>query len=63
MLVVKHEIGHLPFQQDISEQLKFGQENRVTVLCDNTLIQTSIPQGQVVKVLTYENDFSIQLTL
>lgn len=48
--MVKHEIGHLPFQQDISDQLKFGQENRVTVLCDNTLIQTTIPQGRVVEV-------------
>lgn len=30
--VVEHQIGHLPFEAEISEQLKFGAENRITVL-------------------------------
>lgn len=47
--VVKHEIGHLPFEADITNQLKYGQENRVTVLCDNALLQTTIPQGKIVE--------------
>ncbi|KAL5288756.1 GUSB.2 family protein [Megaselia abdita] len=44
---VKHEIGHLPFEADITKFLKFGEQNRITVLCDNALIQTTIPQGKI----------------
>jgi beta-glucuronidase len=49
-LVVKHEFGHLPFEADITDVLKYGQENRVTVLCDNVLIQTTIPQGKILEM-------------
>lgn len=52
-LVAKHEIGHLPFQADITEEIEFGESNRVTVLCDNTLIQTTIPQGKIVEIPKY----------
>lgn len=48
--MVKHEIGHLPFQADITQEIEFGQENRITVLCDNALIQTTIPQGKIVEM-------------
>lgn len=40
-----HDIGHLPFEADITNLLKFGEENRVTVSCDNTLRQDTVPQG------------------
>lgn len=30
--VMDHKIGHLPFEAEISERVKFGQENRITVL-------------------------------
>lgn len=30
--MAEHKIGHLPFEAEVSEQLKFGQENRITVL-------------------------------
>lgn len=49
-IAVKHEIGHLPFETDVSQYLEFGKENRVTVLCDNALIQTTIPQGNIVEM-------------
>ncbi|CAO1432658.1 unnamed protein product [Diamesa serratosioi] len=49
VLVVRHEIGHLPFEAEIGEHLKFGRENRITVLCDNVLLSTTIPQGQVME--------------
>lgn len=49
-MVVKHEMGHLPFEAEISNFLKFGEENRITVLCDNALIQTTIPQGKIKEV-------------
>uniref|UniRef100_A0A182RRY1 Beta-glucuronidase n=1 Tax=Anopheles funestus TaxID=62324 RepID=A0A182RRY1_ANOFN len=45
--VVKHEIGHLPFEADVTTVLKYGAENRITVLCDNVLLQVTIPQGKV----------------
>lgn len=52
-MVTKHEIGHLPFEVDITEVVQFGQENRVTVLCDNALIQTTVPQGKIVEMAQY----------
>ncbi|XP_076244565.1 beta-glucuronidase [Calliopsis andreniformis] len=47
-LVTNHEIGHLPFEAEISSYLVYGGKNRITVAVDNTLLQTSIPQGKVV---------------
>lgn len=49
VLVVKHEIGHLPFEADITANVKYGEENRITVLCDNALVQTTIPQGKIIE--------------
>ncbi|KAJ8974538.1 hypothetical protein NQ317_009105 [Molorchus minor] len=46
-LVMSHEIGHLPFHSEITQYLKYGKENRVTVACDNTLLADTIPQGRV----------------
>ncbi|KAK0094951.1 hypothetical protein PV326_009565 [Microctonus aethiopoides] len=46
-LVTNHEIGHLPFEVEITSYLIFGSENRITVAVDNTLLQTSIPQGRI----------------
>lgn len=51
--VVFHEIGHLPFQQEITNALNYGAENRITVAVDNTLTATSIPQGSVDQIHTY----------
>ncbi|XP_015182643.1 PREDICTED: beta-glucuronidase-like [Polistes dominula] len=51
-LVMEHEIGNLPFEADISKYLIFGGKNRVTVAVDNTLLQTSIPQGRVSNIVT-----------
>ncbi|XP_055625707.1 beta-glucuronidase isoform X2 [Toxorhynchites rutilus septentrionalis] len=45
--VVKHEFGHLPFEAEISSVLNYGAENRITVLCDNVLLQVTVPQGKV----------------
>jgi beta-glucuronidase len=64
--VARHAFGHLPFEAEITNQLKFGQENRITVLCDNVLLQTTIPQGKIIEqdsdndktiVQTYTFDF------
>lgn len=44
---MSHEIGHLPFVAEITDFLRFGKENLVTVSCDNTLLSDTIPQGKV----------------
>ena len=49
-LVVRHSFGHLPFEAEITSYLNFAKENRITVLCDNVLLQTTIPQGKVVEL-------------
>lgn len=65
-LAARHAFGHLPFEADITSLVTFGEENRVTVLCDNVLLQTTIPQGKIVEqnsdsgkdiIQTYTFDF------
>jgi beta-glucuronidase len=51
-LVMSHEVGHLPFQADITSVVKFGAKNRITVAVDNILLQTSVPQGHVSEIST-----------
>lgn len=51
-LVMMHEIGHLPFEKEITSKLRFGAKNRVTVEVDNTLYQQSVPQGRLVEINT-----------
>lgn len=51
--MVKHEIGHLPFEADVTDVLKYGEENRVTVSCNNALHESTIPQGKIEEVLRY----------
>ena len=64
--LTNHEMGHLPFEAEITTKALYGEKNRVTVAVDNTLIQTSVPQGKVVdteadngtvKIQTYTFDF------
>lgn len=47
--VIQHTFGHLPFEVEITNRLNFDKENRITVLCDNTLTPFSIPQGEIVE--------------
>lgn len=47
-LVVAHEMGHLPFEAEISSNLIYGGKNSITVAVDNILLQTSVPQGRIV---------------
>ncbi|EFO83773.1 hypothetical protein CRE_14244 [Caenorhabditis remanei] len=43
--VTSHTGGHLPFEVDVSSQIKFGAENKFTVAVNNTLSWSTIPQG------------------
>ncbi|XP_044728387.1 beta-glucuronidase-like isoform X2 [Chrysoperla carnea] len=51
-LAITHEIGHLPFENDITQFLQIGGNNRITVEVDNELNRFSIPQGDVSNVST-----------
>src|SRR3954454_24717385 len=45
--VVEHEGGYTPFEADITELARPGEEHRVTVAVDNTLSWQSIPPGLI----------------
>ncbi|XP_001945966.2 beta-glucuronidase isoform X1 [Acyrthosiphon pisum] len=59
-LVLNHEIGHLPFQRDITANLKFGRLNRITVAVDNVLLATTVPQGSLQNISTNTGPKTIQ---
>lgn len=61
-MVVKHEIGHLPFEADVTDVLVYGEENRITVSCGNVLHENTIPQGKVDEVLRSEISNAIKLS-
>jgi beta-glucuronidase len=45
--VVEHEGGYTPFEADVTDHLRVGEEARVTVVVNNELSWTSIPPGFV----------------
>jgi beta-glucuronidase len=45
--VVEHEGGYTPFEADVTEHVRAGEEARVTVVVNNELSWTSIPPGYV----------------
>ncbi|EDV98514.1 beta-glucuronidase [Drosophila grimshawi] len=63
---LRHNFGHLPFEAEIDSFVKYGSENRITIMVDNRLNNRTIPQGKVLKqanddgvvyVQTYTFDF------
>lgn len=57
--MMSHEMGHLPFQSEISSVLLFGAINYVTVACDNTLLSDTVPQGRVDYINMYALNFVV----
>ena len=45
MEVVSHSGGHLPFQANITDLVKTGAPNRITVAITNTLTPHTLPPG------------------
>lgn len=43
--VVSHVGGHLPFSAEVTEVLRYGRKNLLTVAVNNTLTAATIPQG------------------
>lgn len=52
VLVVEHQIGHLPFKARITDVVKYGEANDLAVIVDNRLYPTTIPQGNVTTIET-----------
>jgi beta-glucuronidase len=45
--VVSHEGGYTPFETDVTEHVRPGEESRITVAVDNTLNFQSVPPGVI----------------
>ncbi|XP_047141772.1 beta-glucuronidase [Hydra vulgaris] len=45
--VMHHQGGHLPFEAEVTSNLKFGEENRITVAANNTLTPFTLPPGSI----------------
>lgn len=43
--VVRHSGGYLPFDVEVTDKMKFGHLNFITVAVNNTLTPWTIPQG------------------
>lgn len=42
-----HEIGHLPFEAEVSDLVSYNTSNLLTVVVDNTLLSDTVPQGTI----------------
>ncbi|GBP32756.1 Beta-glucuronidase [Eumeta japonica] len=49
--VMQHEIGHLPFEVEITEVVDPNVDNLLTVAVDNTLLSDTVPQGSIRDVI------------
>ncbi|XP_050680012.1 beta-glucuronidase [Leptidea sinapis] len=45
--VTFHEIGHLPFEVEITEVVSYNSSNLLTVVVDNILLSDTVPQGTI----------------
>jgi beta-glucuronidase len=46
--VTEHSGGFLPFQADVTSSLTYGALNRITVAINNTLTDSTLPQGTLI---------------
>lgn len=53
--VMYHEIGHLPFETEITDVVSFNSSNLLTVVVDNTLLSDTVPQGVVKSIYVGPN--------
>lgn len=47
--VTKHVGGYMPFEADLTEHVKPGDEARITIAVDNILTNETIPPGELLK--------------
>ncbi|CAK1551179.1 unnamed protein product [Leptosia nina] len=53
--VMYHEIGHLPFEVEISDFVSYNTSNLLTVVVDNTLLSDTVPQGSIRDIIISNN--------
>lgn len=46
----EHEGGFLPFLVDITDKVRYGEKNRITVKVNNELTETNIPCGRTIRL-------------
>ena len=51
-LVTRHAGGHIPFLAEVTSFLQYGQKNLISVAVNNTLTDTTVPQGSVGTIQT-----------
>ncbi|KAJ4432179.1 hypothetical protein ANN_20795 [Periplaneta americana] len=51
-MVLSHSGGHVPFQIEVTSELKYGDKNLISVAVNNTLTDITVPQGQVNELAT-----------
>lgn len=59
-LLTNHEMGHLPFEVELTEKALYGQQNRITVAVDNSLLANSVPQGNIYDVAADNGTVKVQ---
>ncbi|XP_041979333.1 beta-glucuronidase isoform X2 [Aricia agestis] len=50
-----HEIGHLPFEVEITDVVNYNTSNLLTVVVDNILLSDTVPQGYVKDIVVANN--------
>ena len=44
---MSHDGGHLPFEAEVTQALKYGVSNLITVAVNNTLTPKTLPPGTI----------------
>ncbi|XP_047504358.1 beta-glucuronidase isoform X1 [Pieris napi] len=60
--VMYHEIGHLPFEVEISDVVSYNSSNLLTVVVDNTLLSDTVPQGTIRDIMVANNKVRLEQT-
>ncbi|CAH0715437.1 unnamed protein product, partial [Brenthis ino] len=55
---IHHEIGHLPFEVEITDFINTNKSNLLTVVVDNVLLSDTMPQGTVKDIVV--NNFRVK---
>ena len=50
--MMSHDGGHLPFEAEVTQTLKYGVSNLISVAVNNTLTPKTLPPGSI----EYMND-------
>lgn len=60
--VTYHEIGHLPFEVEITDVVNYNSSNLLTVAVDNTLLSDTVPQGTIRDISVGYNKVRLEQT-